>query len=324
MEINSPQIIGADREIWLNLIKRDIPNWNSKPHEPTNPKNWWKVYRKLKQEAQDDSNQDAEKLKAAFANIKNEKEQSLAAHKARRDVPPPDTEIKTRIIQTYVKRKGESKEPQTSGLIKKIRKEIGGTKNGRMAVPTKDLKKQASIVMKAPKDFLEEARKLPQRTVHISPPRQTVRAAAPPLVVSRLKASSNDRSFPEQEARLRALTSVGELPKQVVTPISSLDGPPDPPALGAGTRRRQIREPERPPQSLNQSTTSRPRPSAHSRDPGLSVRDPMKAAGSVPHISGRGATPQPSGTKRKAPPSVFMETKRPKATSSALVCFEGE
>ena len=66
LEMNSPQLIGRDGEIWLKFIERDIPNWESKPHQPSNPKNWWKVYRKLKQEAQDDMVQDAEKLKAEF------------------------------------------------------------------------------------------------------------------------------------------------------------------------------------------------------------------------------------------------------------------
>lgn len=51
LEANCPQIRSETGEIWLRLIKRDIPGWEKKPHEPRDPKNWSKVYKKLKREA---------------------------------------------------------------------------------------------------------------------------------------------------------------------------------------------------------------------------------------------------------------------------------
>ncbi|KAL1595072.1 hypothetical protein SLS60_009759 [Paraconiothyrium brasiliense] len=51
LEANCPHIQGETGEIWLRLIKRDIPGWDKKPHQPRDPKNWSKVYKKLKKEA---------------------------------------------------------------------------------------------------------------------------------------------------------------------------------------------------------------------------------------------------------------------------------
>ena len=47
IEEKSPQICGADEEVWRSLIKRDVPREVQEQHniEPKNPDNWWKVYR---------------------------------------------------------------------------------------------------------------------------------------------------------------------------------------------------------------------------------------------------------------------------------------
>ena len=319
IETNSPQIIGRDGEIWLNLIKRDIPNWENKPHQPSNPKNWWKVYRKLKQEAQNDLDQDAEKLKAAFANIKDEKEQNLAQLKTRREVPRQPGSFRRRMVDNYITGNTGSKGASKLTLMEKIRKETRDTKNLRMAIPTKDLKKQASTVTKAPKDFLEEARRPQERVVHTSPTGPAIRATAPPMAISQHSASSNDRSFVEQEARLRALTGGRRLPGQDPEPISSLDGPSSPLALGFGIRQNPTRESGIPSQPLPQPTASRPGLSAPFLEPGSAVSGPMGDAGREARINIPGRrSPQPLKAKRKAPPSVFMESKRPKAASSSL------
>ena len=45
LEKNSPQIYGEDGEIWRELIKRDVPDWETKADELKNPKDWYTVYR---------------------------------------------------------------------------------------------------------------------------------------------------------------------------------------------------------------------------------------------------------------------------------------
>ena len=75
IEERSPQIIGHDAEIWLELVKRDVPNWQEKPHQPKNPANWYKVYRKLIKESELEVKKDAALLKATLDCINKEKSQ---------------------------------------------------------------------------------------------------------------------------------------------------------------------------------------------------------------------------------------------------------
>jgi elongin-A len=318
LEINSPQLIGRDGEIWLKFIERDIPNWESQPHRPSNPKNWWKVYRKLKQEAQNDMVQDAEKLKAAFANIKDEKEQNLAQLKTRRELPRQPNSFRQRMVHNYMSGKTGSKGAHKMSLMEKIKKETRDRKNLRMAIPTKDLKKQASTVMKAPKDFLEEAKKPQERVVQTSPTKSAIRAAAPPMAVARPSASSGDRSFQDQEDRLRALTSGRSLDRHDAVQISPLDGPSSPPSQSSRTQRSPNKQVVEPSHLIQQPTASRPRSSANFLKPGPSDSG-LGDRGPVPRINSPGRrSPQPLKMKRKAPPSMFMETKKPKVAPSSL------
>ena len=64
--------------MWLGFIKRDIPNWDTKPHEPKNPQNWYKVYRKLVQESEREIERDAELLKATLSGIKDASDKNKA------------------------------------------------------------------------------------------------------------------------------------------------------------------------------------------------------------------------------------------------------
>jgi hypothetical protein len=276
------------------------------------------VYRKLKQEAQNDLDQDAEKLKAAFANIKDEKEQNLAQWKTRRELPQQPGSFRQRMVHNYISGKTGSKGANKLSLMEKIRKEARDTKNLRMAIPTKDLKKQASTVTKAPKDFLEEARKPQERLAHTSPTRPAIRAAAPPMAISRPGTSSDDMSFLDQEARLRALTSGRGIPRQDAVPISSLDGPSSPPPQSDGSKGSPTREPVMLSQPVHQPSASRPGTSAQSLDSRPSIGTPMRETARAACINSPVVrSPQPLKMKRKAPSSVFMEAKRSKGASSS-------
>ena len=262
--------------------------------------------------------QDTEKLKAAFANIKDEKEQNLAQLKTRRELPRQSNSFRQRMVHNYMSGKTGSKGANKMSLMEKIRKETRDRKNLRMTIPTKDLKKQASTVMKAPKDFLEGARKPQERVVQTSPTRPAIRAAAPPMAVARPSASSSDRSFQDQEDRLRALTSGRSLGRQDAVQISSLDGPSSPPSQSSRTQRNPNKQVVEPSHLIQQPTASRPRSSAHFLEPGSSASG-LGDGDPVPRINSPGRrSPQPLKTKRKAPPSVFMETKRPKLASPSL------
>ena len=78
IEQNSPQIVGLDAEIWRDFCKRDIPNYEKDPVEPSNPMSWYKVYLKLQKESQKQVDKDAEQLKATLDSIKNKQAQNTA------------------------------------------------------------------------------------------------------------------------------------------------------------------------------------------------------------------------------------------------------
>ncbi|KAL8675077.1 MAG: hypothetical protein Q9168_000560 [Polycauliona sp. 1 TL-2023] len=73
LEEASPQLYGADAEIWIALIKRDVPKAEEKMLYPKNPKSWWKVYDKMLKDHQKEAEAAAIKLKEAFKGIKEAK-----------------------------------------------------------------------------------------------------------------------------------------------------------------------------------------------------------------------------------------------------------
>jgi elongin-A len=73
LEANCPQIQGETGEIWIRLIKRDIPGWDKKPHQPRDPKNWSKVYKKLKKEAAAEEETQQEALRQKMQALKKDR-----------------------------------------------------------------------------------------------------------------------------------------------------------------------------------------------------------------------------------------------------------
>ena len=71
LEENCPQIQGQTEDIWLRYVRRDVPDWDKKPHRPSDPKNWSKVYRKLMRDVEkeklDQENQLKQQMKALQA-----------------------------------------------------------------------------------------------------------------------------------------------------------------------------------------------------------------------------------------------------------------
>lgn len=75
LEENCPQIKGETGDIWLRFIKRDIPKWETKPHEPRDPKNWSKVYRRLQRDAEREKAAQEEKLKQELLAMQKKKQE---------------------------------------------------------------------------------------------------------------------------------------------------------------------------------------------------------------------------------------------------------
>jgi elongin-A len=73
LENNCPQLLGETGEIWLRFIKRDIPDWEKKPHQPRDPTKWGKVYRKLKKDAEEEKKNDEEALKQKMRDLQQDR-----------------------------------------------------------------------------------------------------------------------------------------------------------------------------------------------------------------------------------------------------------
>jgi elongin-A len=76
LEENCTQIQGETGEIWMKYIKRDIPDWDKKPHQPRDPRNWNKVYRKLKKDAEKEKNDQEDALKQQMRALQQNRAQN--------------------------------------------------------------------------------------------------------------------------------------------------------------------------------------------------------------------------------------------------------
>lgn len=161
-----------------------------------------------------DSTADEAMLKAALANIKNEKEQNTAQIASSRiDVPYLAPSRKSQMLYNYASGKAGSKGANKMTLMEKIRKEAHSAKASKMNRPMHELQKRATTVTKAPQQFVEELRQKAAKAVS-PPPRASpsVRTPRPPLHAPRPKQPAIDSSYDltkDREGRLRALKNGG-------------------------------------------------------------------------------------------------------------------
>lgn len=303
----------------MQFIKRDIPDWESKPHKPKDPKNWWKVYKKLKEQIQKDREQGAEKLKAVLDSIKDEREHSLAKVLSRKDLPREPTKSKARAIYHYESGKTGSKSGHKLSLLEKIRKEARDARLARMNAPASQIVKKPTVVTKAPQRLVDEYKHEAQQKSAMSGTARrpsAPRLPRPPLATSRQEKPTPDKSFQEREERLRALT--GGRPNK-----------PNPIAESKITttelRMKQpttSQAPSRPKPQLAQSDgvgdqdEEEPQPSdilpGRNAPPMTTGSSPPKRGVGIPALSRFGSPGPPP--KRKAEPSIFMTAKKPKVS----------
>ncbi|KAL8779165.1 MAG: hypothetical protein Q9203_003230 [Teloschistes exilis] len=237
LEENSPQLCGADEEIWIGFIKRDIPDWESKILYPRKPESWWKVYRKLIQDHENEVQIDAAALKAQFSRLKKEKDKNIPVQLEEiRKIPKMDgmqyahaaeyNRVKkrpkdTRPTSTVLNFNGGSNTRVLTGkgVIKKSEREAREmthfTSNTHLSIPTHKLKNAASKVLSIPPGLIDDFRRaavpkpmdptVPKPAMFVPPTRRfernPVRQAVPPGIMT----------TEERERRLRALTAPGRV-----------------------------------------------------------------------------------------------------------------
>ena len=333
LEIQSPQIIGHDAEIWLAMIKRDIPNWEARRHKPNDPKDWWKVYRKLKRDSALEMDAGADMLKAAL-NDKNEKRLAeIKPLKALATSRRPS--LQARVAYGYQSGKTGSRGSSKMGVLEKIKKEARDAKAARAIAEQQIRKRMATTVTRAPAQFVEDVRT--QRRKELQSPERVVRAANVPITNRRAEASvtasPRTKSSPsraavappllsppmsyqqvqDREARLRALTSGKPLPKSstsslppLLSPlkVSRKHGTPIPSVEVPST-------PKVPPGLLSADFLEEPSPPSTK----MMLGDGLSRSSPGPGGMRRSASPSISSIvrKRKKEPDLFMPPVKRKA-----------
>ena len=227
LECQSPQLIGADAELWLNFMRRDVPGFESKPHQPADPKNWYKVYLKLKRESENDMTRGEEQLLASLNKIQEEKASKVAEIKDWKKMPriprmaSDNTFLKPRVSQKLLGRpdpptESPSRKTKASTLMEKIKKEARGARAARTTAANLISQARTSSnyqVNRSPQQTLDEIRKAEaekiraeQKKPSTSPEQDTkLQSRTPRSVVRPLSVS--DREMLNRETRLRAIAA---------------------------------------------------------------------------------------------------------------------
>lgn len=171
LELKSPQIWGPDGEVWAELIKRDVTDWEKRPYETPDPKNWHMLYQKLMDDVEAEVKRGADELKARLQDLKSAREHSKQVKAA--EVPPLPKMGGMKLVRNPrpVKKKASTPLPalaftgqlKTKGLsggamFKRIKREVREKShfgNGsKLAVPTHKLSERASKVLVPPPSII--------------------------------------------------------------------------------------------------------------------------------------------------------------------------
>lgn len=236
MELLSPHLAEEDQEIWLELIKRDIPRWNTYDL-PKHTNRWYEVYCDLQAEVQRELDADAAKMKMAIDGIKSERAQlqPKVVNQLPRGVRASRPRMAPRGV--YIPRSGGLTAPEAK---KKAAIFAPQRRNTALAVPTKHLSTRATQIKKAPRSLIEEHR----RPVEQAGPRRENqgivpgRLSVPGRATSASSASSArpgsglqvSSSLAEREARLKAIASGKPLPLKPLPSSAATPNSHDPPS----------------------------------------------------------------------------------------------
>ncbi|KAJ5485419.1 hypothetical protein N7539_005407 [Penicillium diatomitis] len=204
MEVLSPHLAETDQELWLELIKRDIPQWQ-KYELPQNSNSWYEIYCDLQAEVQRELEADAAKLKRAIDGIQSERAQLQP--KVMNSIPRGVRGSRGRVVPRGPMSSADAR--KKSAIFAPQRR------NPALIVPTKHLNNRATQITKAPLSLIEAHRR------PADPPAPTREAAAGRISVPGKMLSKSTRPLPalhsssalaDREARLRAIAAGKPIP----------------------------------------------------------------------------------------------------------------
>ncbi|MCJ1426134.1 hypothetical protein MMC29_004036 [Sticta canariensis] len=303
IEIESPEICGQDGEVWQQLIKRDVPGWQTMPHRPEDPiadDDWYELYWSLRSEAQKRIERDEEAVGAAMQRIQDESEKHRLKHVHPSEVPPLPKMGKMKLIKTPKKKKpssslvptkpdkltfavGSKMKVQTgAAFFKKARCEAKEHQayfglDSKLSRPSHELAMESTPVIEAPPSWVLERGNPADKeldTPHESSVPKISRAEPDRSAAHQTRATDDERSF-------RALFN----PRKEATASSAPRMPP--PALAPKRKRDESEEAS----AGNQSRL---------RDIADAVAKPVEAD----------RRPLAPRMRQRAPASIFMPVKR--------------
>ncbi|KAJ5143182.1 RNA polymerase II transcription factor SIII subunit A [Penicillium bovifimosum] len=320
-EIASPHLAKEDGEIWLELIKRDIPNW----HEyqmPEETDNWYGVYCDLRDQVQKDLEADAEKMKTAIDGISAKRAlltpKIIPENTSKRMAGARPTAKQRRVA--FLRRQDATKtsygppRPDTS----KKRSIFQSAKiSSALTMPTKALHNRASQIKRAPIALVEEHRrpvppstpappsKAPAPSTSQAPPQRIIRRPGmlPPSLQHPMLAQTGATPRPIHKVTIdarRASSSPGSSSNVSATkkPVTASTNPGF--KDGADSH------------LLPPAPTAKPSPSTHPAPTAKSSPSTHLPHSPSPHppTPGSSASPVQRVIRRRAPPSIFMPSKR--------------
>jgi elongin-A len=210
IEEASPHLELDDGECWIRLINRDFPVLHAQHQfEPRNPASWHRVYAKYDKLNAQSKAEAAEKLKNAFAGIKQKKEANMgkiASFDARK-LPKPPSDMNYIVKKAPAGPRGgrtdtgelrfsggtRTNTSTGKGVMRKVKREMA-----EIAARSKLMTPGGALVARK-----GQIRKPPQGMVHDkiveNQPAVTIR---PPASINK-KPEYQDRAMQEREARLR-------------------------------------------------------------------------------------------------------------------------
>ncbi|KAJ5207259.1 RNA polymerase II transcription factor SIII subunit A [Penicillium cf. griseofulvum] len=291
MELASPHLAEEDEELWLELIKRDIPDWE-KYQLPENTNNWYGVYCDLCDQVQRSLDADAERMKMAIDGISAKR--ALLTPK----LIPEGKGLRMAGSRPSVRQRHATYDRRMVGHDKKPSIFQPQKRNTALTMPTKSLNNRASQVKRAPIGLVEEHRR-PTAEQSAPQPMSKPQPLAPRISrPSMLPPSLQHPMLARNEARLRALTSTASSSSSPSPRASSSNAPSATKSPAVATEPKLKRRATSPPHSTETpSSASLPAPPTSSLP---SSRPPS----SGPPL------PRPGVIRRRPAPSIFMPAKR--------------